>query len=163
MNKHKKILKDAEMKLASGLLDKHGIICKQIQFGDSPVLYLAKPNWTNRFDKKRESTIGIFYGLWVSPKQLEKNEYAYNIHSKKLRELPGYKLEPRSFADDFRKAVKTKVKNWPNIRLDYGPSTLLQGRDRCDLDTFEEKIEQRVNDFIKIHKEIDKLLKKGEL
>jgi len=42
--------------------------------------------------------------------------------------------------------------------MDYGPLTLLEGRDVCKIDTFDQKVEKRISDFVEIHEEIDKLL-----
>lgn len=158
MDEYHTILKKQEEKNASKLLSKHKLICKQLQLGDGAPLYVAKPHWTNRFDLNRESTVGIFYAIWVSAKPTDQGKYFYNIHSKKLKKLPGYKLTPRKFADEFRGAVEARVSNWPGIRLDYGPSTLLQGHDVCDVDDFAKKIDQRLTDLVSIYEEIDDLL-----
>lgn len=160
MEQYSRILKKQEHHHASNLLKKHGLLCKQLQYGDetcSP-LYLAKPHWTNRFDHKRESTIGIFCSIWVAPTLLKKKQFAYNIHAKSLQKLPGYKLTPKIFANDFRSLVKAQVSQWPGISLDFGPSTLLQGKEVCDLNSFNEKVEERIFGFVDIHEYIDNLL-----
>lgn len=159
MEAYRKILKQQEDHHAPNLLQKHGLVCKQLQFDDENApLYLAKPHWTNRFDQQRESTIGIFCCIWVSPELLEQKQFAYNIHSKELRKLPGYKLASRKFASDFRNLVEAQVAKWPNIRLDYGPLTLLEGRETGELDSFAEKVDERISGFVDIHQHIDKLL-----
>jgi len=162
MDRYNKILKQQERRHAPNLLKKHGLVCKQLQFGDDCVpLYLAKPHWTNRFDSKRESTIGIFFGLWISPELLQKNQFAYNIHSKTIRKLPGYKLTSKDFATEFRSLVKSSVSQWPGIRLDYGPTTLLEGRETSDLSSFADKVEQRILGFADICHHVDNLLEKS--
>ena len=103
----------------------------------------------------RETTVGIFFCAWVSPELLEDDNFAYNIHSLKQRELPGYNLASREFANNFRTNVESRVVSWPNIRMDYGPLTLLEGRDLCEIDTFDKKVENRISDFVEIHEEID--------
>ena len=158
MKQYHTILKEQEEENATKFLAKHKLICRQMQFGNEAPLYLAKPHWTNRLDADRDSTIGIFFSIWVSPKLIEQGKFAYNIHSKQLSKLPGYKLTPRKFADEFRLAVKARVADWPDIRMDYGPSTLLQGHDNCDLSSFDDQVADRVSDFVGIHKEIDALL-----
>lgn len=160
MEQYSKILKQQERKHAANLLKKHGIVCKQLPFGDDecPPLYMAKLHWTNRFDPDRESTVGIFCSIWVAPTLLKKKRFAYNIHAKTLQKLPGYKLKPKTFASEFRSLVESQVSTWPSIRLDYGPSTLLQGNDVCDLDSFSEKVEARMLGFVEIHQHIDDLL-----
>lgn len=163
MERYNKILQQQERRHAPNLLKKHGLVCKQLQFGDDECLplYLAKPHWTNRFDEERESTIGIFCGIWVGPTLLKKNQFAYNIHSKTLAKLPGYKLRPKEFASEFRALVKSRVSRWPGIKLDYGPSTLLQGKETCELNSFAEKVEERIFGFVDIYKDIDDLLEQA--
>ena len=159
MQEYRKILKQLEKTYAPTLLQDYGLVCRQMQYSDEDVaLYVAKKHWTNRFDHKRENTIGVFFCVWVSPELLKKREFAYNIHSLKLRSLPGYRLASREFATEFRKLVKSRVTTWPGIRMDYGPLTLLEGRDTCELEDFYNRAEQRILDFVVIHKEIDKLL-----
>ena len=162
MERHNKILKQQERQHAANLLKKHDLVCKQLPFGDdcSP-LYLAKPHWTNRFDSKRESTIGIFCALWVSPKLLEQDQFAYNIHSKSIRKLPGYKLTSKEFASEFRSLVKSSVSQWPGIRLDCGPTTLLEGRETSELGSFADNVEERILGFAGICQHIDELLEKS--
>ena len=131
--------------------------------GEDSYLYIAKKHWTNRFDLEREATIGVFFCVWVSPELVEKQEYAYNIHSKQLHKLPTYKLASREFANEFPKIVKTRVSSWPNIRMDYGPITLLEGRGTLELGSFKETIEERISEFVGIHAQIDKLLEVSAL
>ena len=162
MERYSKILKQQESQHAPGVLKKYGIICKQLRFGNGPApLYLAKSHWTNRFDPERESTIGIFCSIWVSPALLKQNQFAYNIHSKELRKLPGYQLVSQQFASNFRKLVRTDVANWPNVRLDFGPSTLLQGKDICELSSFAERVEERIHGLVDIHQHVDSLLEES--
>ncbi len=159
MDQYSEILKQQAKLHAPGILKKHGLICKQLPFGDGPPpLYIAKPQWTNRFDKKREATIGIFCSIWVAPTLLKQKQFAYNIHSKNIRNLPGYTLVSKKFANDFRDLVRAQVSHWPNISLEHGPTTLLQGKDTCELDSFAEKVEERINGFVDIHQHIDNLL-----
>ena len=158
MEEYREILLSQESKHARTLLLEHDITCRQIDFGDDPVLYLARSHWTNRFDEKRESTIGLFFAIWVSPVLLKENRFAYNIHSKQLRKLVGYKLTSRKFAEEFRRAVEANVRSWPGVSLSYGPGTLLEGRDICNIDDFANKVERRIEGFVGIYKVIDDLL-----
>lgn len=158
MERYRKILEQQADKHASSLRTTYGLLCSQMQYADDPVLYLAKPAWTNRFDQERESTIGIFFSIWVTSELVERGQFAYNIHAKQLRKLSGYKLTARKFADEFRQAVKASVANWPGVRMDFGPLTLLEGRVDCTLDDFARKIEQRITGFVTVHHEVDNLL-----
>ncbi len=159
MKKHNQVLKQLEKERAADLLDEHGLLCKQMPFGkDCNPLYFGKPHWTNRFDKNRDSTIGIFAAIWVSPELMEHNQFAYNIHSKAIRKLTDYQLTSIEFAQDFRERVVTEVADWPNIRLDYGPTNLLEGRGDSDLDNFAENAGRVLQGFVDIHHHIDSLL-----
>jgi len=158
MNPYDEILKTQEIQHAPKLLKQHGLICKQMPLGDGAPLYVAKAHWTNRFEDDRESTIGVFCAIWVGPSLLKKKQFAYNIHAKTLAKLPGYTLVPKKFASDFRGLVQASVASWPGIRLDYGPSTLLQGKQTCDLDDFAEKAAERLSGFADIHQYVDDLL-----
>ncbi len=158
MDKYLNILKQQEHRLAPGLLKRHRLVCKQLTFEGTAPLYVAKPHWTNRFDAEKDSTIGLFFAIWVTPQLIERKQFAYNLHSKQLRNLPGYKVTSRKFASEFRIAIKDKVSDWPEISLDYGPVTLFEGRDSCERDSFAQKVEQRVTAFVKIHAEVDTLL-----
>ena len=159
MEEYHKVLNQLEKEYAQALLQDYSLICKQMHYrGEDTALYVSKKHWTNRFDLKRETTIGVFFCVWVSRELLKTQEFAYNIHSLKLRSLPGYRLASGEFAADFRKLVQSRVASWPNIRMDYGPLTLLEGRDSCNLDDFYIRAERRLLDFVSIHKEIDKLL-----
>lgn len=154
------MLQQIEKDTAPALLRDHKMICQQLQYKDeAAVLYLARSHWTNRFDPNRESTIGIFFSIWVSPELIKQQQLAYNVHSKQLRKLPDYKLTSRRFADDFRNAVRDRVAGWPGVSLDYGPVTLLEGCDSCSLDNLADKVDQRVSAFIGISTDIDRLLK----
>lgn len=159
MDQCEQILKQQERAHASSLLKKHGLICKQMQYGEGPApLYIAKPTWTNRFDERRDSTVGIFCAIWISKQLLEEGQFAYNIHSKAIRELPGYELTSKKFATDFRQLVAASVASWPNISIDHGPTTLLSGTDTCELDSFAKKVEERISGFVDIHQHVDSLL-----
>jgi len=158
MEKFEKILKQQERKHAAKLKKSHGLICKQLHYVDCWPLYIAKPAWTNRFDKNRDATLGIFCAIWVGESDLKKKKFPYNIHAKTLRKYPGYNIEPREFADEFRRLVESEVADWPGIKLGYGPSTLLGGKETCELDSFAEKVEERILGFASIQHHIDDLL-----
>ena len=62
MQEYRKILKQLEKAYAPTLLQDYGLVCRQMQYSDEDVaLYVAKKHWTNRFDHKRENTIGVFF------------------------------------------------------------------------------------------------------
>ena len=61
MQEYHKKLKQLEKEYAQALLQDYGLICKQMHYrGEDTALYVSKKHWTNRFDLKRETTIGVF-------------------------------------------------------------------------------------------------------
>ena len=161
--KHYRDILAKQEKSWAAKMKKLGMQCQQLPFGkDTAVLYIAKPHWTNRFDPKRESTIGIFCSIWVTEKLITQGKLSYNIHSKQIRKLPGYKFTSIVFADEFRQRVNPIVADWPGISLKHGPGTLLQGQDTITLDNFESKVKKRITGFVDIHQEIDALLALGK-
>lgn len=158
------VLKLVEKRQAPELLREFGLVCRQLPFdAETAALYVAKPHWTNRFDERRESTSGIFFTVWVTPALIERSRLAYNVHSLKLRELQGYKLASRKFAEEFRQTVRPYVRAWPNISMDFGPLTLLQGYDNYAAKSFEPTVTRRVLDFVEVHQAIDRLIDKHKL
>jgi len=155
---YRAIMRETESSLAKKLVNKHALNLKELPYGDSACLYLSKDNWSNRFNADREETIGIFFSIWIAPKLLKKGYFSYNAHALKLRKLPGYKLVSTTFADRFRQTAKSSIKNWPNVSTKYGQQTLFEGRDSAELENFGEKIQSRIEGFVKIHHIIDELL-----
>ena len=104
-----------------------GLVCKQGFYMNSLVLKLQKAFWTNdRMDEIRNQS-GIFFSIWITEKSAAKNQANYNIHALKLRHLKGYSITSRDFAEDFRNRFASLRKSWPNVSVDFGPLTLIQG------------------------------------
>lgn len=92
------------------------------------VLKLLKPHWSNDPPETVGNDCGIFFSAWIDIESLRPNRRLhYNIHALKLRDLPGYKLESRKFAEAFRVAFIAMKGPWPNLSLDHGPQTLIEG------------------------------------
>ena len=70
---------------------------------------------------------GIFFSVCSNKESLRKNRILYNIHALKLRQLEGYAITSRDFAKDFRESFASVRGDWPNVGVDYGPMTLMQG------------------------------------
>jgi len=105
----------------------HGLFCKQGFYTECFVLKLQKPAWTNdRMDRVKNET-GVFFSIWVDPRK-DARRANYNIHALKLRELKGYLITSRNFAEAFRGRFQSGLADgWPNTSLDFGPQTLMQG------------------------------------
>ncbi|SRR5579871_612686 len=116
------------------------LVCKQGPYKDCSVLKLQKPSWTNDSMDKVENTSGIFFSIWTTEASLRKCRVHYNIHALKLRELRGYSITSRDFAAAFRNGFASLQSGWPNVRVDYGPQTLMEGWMNIDSRHFEEDV-----------------------
>ncbi|HEY1461837.1 MAG TPA: hypothetical protein VGF44_00300 [Terriglobales bacterium] len=136
------------------------LICKQGFYKNCSVLKLQKASWTNDSMDKIQNTSGIFFSIWVTEKSASESKANYNIHALKLRELKGYSITSRNFADEFRKNFTPMKKAWPNLSMDYGPLTLVEGWFEVDLNRLEENILPLMERFKRISMLIDRLLAK---
>jgi hypothetical protein len=136
-----------------------GLICRQGLYNDCYVLKLQKAAWTNdRMEQLRNET-GIFFSIWTNVKTVAgKNRANYNIHALKLRQLTGYSITSRDFANEFRKGFSSLSAAWPNVRVDYGPLTLMQGWIEVDMDRFEKDALGLMEGFKSVSPLIDRLL-----
>ena len=138
--------------------DHDGLICKQGFYKGCPVLKLQKSSWTNdRMDQLRNET-GIFFSIWLDEQAIRKRRPNYNIHALKLRQLTGYTIASRDFANDFRDRFASVKARWPNVSVDYGPSTLMQGWIESEPKTVEQDALILMKHFEDLSPEIDGLL-----
>jgi hypothetical protein len=117
------------------------------EYQGCPFLKLDKASWHNRGEVAIPGE--IFFSIWLD----EKGRLNYNIHALKLRHLTKFKLQSREFAKDFRAQLILNDHDWPNLSLDFGPLTLMQGWVE-----HESQFEGLVTKFIAIHPIIDELL-----
>jgi hypothetical protein len=118
-----------------------------------------KRHWTNDPPHKIGNTCGIFFSVWLdttSPKH--SHRLRYNIHALKLRALPGHKLESRKFAEAFRLGFSALKQPWPNVSLDHGPQTLMEGFTDLGGDCHESDILGLCSSFCPVAPLIDDLL-----
>jgi hypothetical protein len=134
------------------------LVCKEGFYSGCPVIKLQKAAWTNDSMRSVPNQSGIFFSVWLDEKGLAKNRAHYNVHALKLRQLEGYKLTSIDFAKHFRQAFKRYQKAWPNVRVDYGPLTLMEGWIEIDLNTFEHDVLELMNGFAQLSRIIDELL-----
>ena len=135
-----------------------GLICKQGFYTNSLVLKLQKASWTNdRMDQIRNQS-GIFFSIWITEKSAAENRANYNIHALKLRHLKGYSITSRDFAEDFRNRFALFRKTWPNVSVDYGPLTLMQGWIDIQPQSAERSILRLMESFKQLSPLIDQLL-----
>jgi hypothetical protein len=136
-----------------------GLICKQGFYKGCSVLKLQKASWTNDPMDRVQNRSGIFFSIWIDAKAAGESRANYNIHALKLRQLKGYSITSRDFAEDFRKGFASMRKAWPNVSMDYGPLTLMQGWIETGPDGFEEDILGLLERFKHVSPLIDRLLK----
>lgn len=124
---------------------------------DSAVLKVQKHHWREpSSDGSPEA--GIFFSIWVEAKSLKKNQAFYNIHALRLRNLSGYTLQSREFAEAFRARFQHQKDAWPQVSLDYGPQTLMQGWISLDSERLDEEMTALIRLFIPVATIIDELL-----
>jgi hypothetical protein len=135
-----------------------GLICKQGFYINSLVLKLQKASWTNDLMSQIRNQSGIFFSIWITEKSAARNQANYNIHALKLRHLKGYSIASRDFAEDFRNRFASLQKIWPNVSVDYGPLTLMQGWIDIQPQSAEKNILHLMKSFEQLSLLIDQLL-----
>jgi hypothetical protein len=134
------------------------LICKQGSFRECVVLKLQKASWTTDSMEQLENESGIFFSIWVDDKAATEGRAHYNIHALKLRHLHGHSIQSREFAAAFRKGFAAVQREWPNVSVDYGPLTLMQGWIELVPARFARDGSQLMNQFVELSPWIDRLL-----
>ena len=137
---------------------KDGLICKQGFYDHCPVVKLQRASWTNDRMDRVQNESGIFFSVWIDKDAARKNRANYNIHALKLRQLQGYSITSRDFANDFRDGFASMRDAWPNVSVDYGPQTLMQGWIEIVPKDFEEDTLVLLERFRLVSRLIDRLL-----
>jgi hypothetical protein len=94
----------------------------------------------------------------VNDKTIEEGKLFYNIHALKLRELKGYKIGSRDFAEKFRTQFVEHQKDWKNVSISFGPLTLMEGWIDLNLVTIQNDVSDLAQKFLKISFLIDDTL-----
>jgi hypothetical protein len=135
-----------------------GLICKQGFYSDCCVLKLQKPFWTNDGMDRIQNKTGIFFSIWINRKSVRKSRVNYNIHALKLRQLGAYSITSRAFASDFRNGFASMRSAWPNVSVDHGPLTLMEGWIEMSSKDFEKDTIVLLEQFKPVSRLIDRLL-----
>ena len=149
---------------AADKLDKTMLIQKQVEsavviYGkDCVVLKLYKRGWANQFQDPLTSASRIFFSVWISDASIKEQKLLYNIHALKLRQLKGYNIQSRKFADIFRDRFKPFEHTWKNVSVDFGPLTLMEGWLKIDVGNFQDDILELAHNFLEIEYLIDDTL-----
>lgn len=144
--------------LDSKLLNEKSIEVAVGVYLDSVFIKLYKKSWASDFDKPLTAESRIFFSIWINDSLIKKQKIMYNIHALKLRKLKDYKIESRKFAEIFREIFKDYKSNWPNVSVNHGPLTLMEGWIKIDLHNFHEEILKLTNNFLEIEYLIDNTL-----
>lgn len=125
---------------------------------NSVFLKIYKKSWANPSQDPLTAESRIFFSIWVNDSTLDKQKLFYNIHALKMRNLRGYSIKSKEFAETFRKSFKRHEQNWPNVSVDFGPLTLMEGWKRIDLENLQRDIVDLANRFLEIDSLIDNTL-----
>ena len=140
---------------AANQIDKTLLAQKQLEiavglYQDSVFLKLFKKSWASPLQDPLSAETRIFFSVWINDSAIPEQKLFYNIHAFKLRKLPGYSIESRKFADDFRSRFNAFAHKWPNVDSNFGPLTLMQGWIKTDLAQLETEIIQLSNKFLEL-------------
>ena len=150
-----------EFHTAASQIDKKLLAQKQLKvwvgtFQECDVLKIYKQSWANPNEDPITSPSRIFFSIWVDPAKEEK--LLYNIHALKLRQLKGYKVESRKFAEVFRREFKAFAHDWENVNINHGPLTLMQGFVTPESKDLKNAVLKLTGHFLKIQHLIDQSL-----
>jgi len=153
---------------AADKIDKSVMARKQLEvatglYGDSVFLKLYKQSWASPSQDPLTAKSRIFFSIWINDSAIKEQKLLYNIHALKLRQLKGYSIASRKFADSFRGFFTEFEQQWPNVSLNYGPLTLMQGWIKSDPEKMQEEITGLANNFLELESLIDQTLAKFKL
>ena len=148
----------AAASLSTKLLAKKQMEAETGVWLNSVVLRLQKKHWANKPFTKPQNDAAIFFSVWISDEDIKEKKILYNIHALKLRQLKGYKITSRAFVAAFRQKFKPFEKDWPKVRVDYGPLTLMQGWIPLNEKNIEKDVSTLAGKFLEIDFLIDELL-----
>jgi len=131
------------------------------RFGEIALFKILKEKWT-RTPPEELGNDGVFFAMWVTPKEVEMKRVKYNVHALKLRTFPQYKLKAWDFADAFRARARREIQSLPNVNMDLGPGNLFEGYVNAELGNLKNACTPIIETFVNIHPIIDDLLEKAE-
>jgi hypothetical protein len=141
-----KILSEKSIEVSTGI------------YSDSVFIKLYKKSWTSNPQQPLTAESRIFFSVWVDDSTIKKQKIMYNIHALKLRNLKGFSIQSRKFADVFRESFTVYEHQWKNVSIDHGPLTLMEGWIELNLENFQEEVLRITNNFLEIEYLIDDTL-----
>jgi hypothetical protein len=148
---------------SAGQIDRNLLSAHEMDYSvgvwlQSVCLKMQKKSWLNPVSTARPFEESIFFSIWINDEAIQESKLNYNIHAFHLRELTGYSIKSREFAAAFRAQFSPLASKWPNVSVDFGPLTLMEGRIGVDLNDFEQNIVTLAHQFLDISPIIDDLL-----
>lgn len=153
-----KFQKAADQLDKQGDLSRKKLDCKAGIWLQSAVLKIQKKSWLNAAPTPRPFRESIFFSVWLNESTIREGKLYYNIHALKLRQLTGYTIKSREFADDFRSRFKPFQDKWPNVSVKFGPLTLMEGWVKLDEENLENTLIDLACKFLEIEFILDDLL-----
>ncbi|MEO8770742.1 MAG: hypothetical protein ABI402_11670 [Ferruginibacter sp.] len=129
---------------------------------DSVFLKLFKKSWMNNGEEEASTKTKLFFSIWINDKTMQEKKIFYNIHALKLRQLKGYSITSRDFADRFRNKFKNMEQHWENVSVNFGPLTLMEGWVPLNIENMENTIVNLAKNFLMIDHLVDETLKTFE-
>lgn len=126
---------------------------------DSVVLKIQNRSWLNTSPETKPFEDSVFFSVWLNDESIQKGKIYYNIHALKLRQLTNYSIKSREFSNAFRMRFKPFEKQWPNVSVDFGPLTLMEGWVPFDQKHIEKLVADLASNFLEIAVIIEDLLK----
>jgi hypothetical protein len=157
-NFYKSKFEEALQNITKNEFEDIGLTLSVVEVLESVVLKIYKAEWSNDFQSPLNSKSRIFFSVWVHDKTIQERKLYYNIHALKLRELKGYKISSRNFAEKFRNKFIEYQIDWENVSVNFGPLTLMEGWIDLNLDTIQNDISDLAHKFLKISSLIDDTL-----
>ena len=158
LNKFQKVADQLDKKL----LDKKQIEVAVGVVFNSAFLKMYKRSWANQNEDLLTSPSRIFFSVWINDRTISEQKIFYNIHALKLRQLRGYSIESRKFADRFRASFKKFQYSWENVSVKFRPLTLMEGWKKFSAEKLESIIVSLAKNFSEIDYLIDETLKTFE-
>ena len=152
------IFRNAAEKIDQGVMNRKQLEVATGLYGDSVFLKLYKQSWTSPSEDPLTATSRIFFSIWINDLAIAEQKLLYNIHALKLRQLKGYSIASRKFAEYFRARFSEFEHQWPNVGLNFGPLTLMQGWIVSDPGKIQEEITEVANNFLELEPLIDQTL-----
>ena len=150
-----KIFQNAAEQLDKDLLREKEFEVAVGEIHDSIFLKIYRISWTNSQTNPLTAESRIFFSIWINDSTIKENKLFYNIHAFRLRNLIGYKIQSRKFAELFRERFKNVESEWENVSVNFGPLTLKEGWKKINLEDFRSEIISLSYNFLKIGNLID--------